>query len=50
MLSTAFAVASIRRCWNMMGTRTCPEAEELFITADAGDEFRGDWNHVLHPR
>ena len=32
----AFAVASIRRWWKMMGKRSYPNAEELFITADAG--------------
>ncbi len=32
----AFAVASIRRWWQMMGKRAHPDAEELFITADAG--------------
>jgi len=31
----AFAVASIRRWWQMMGKRAHPDAEELFITADA---------------
>ena len=31
-----FAVASIRRWWQMMGKRAHPDAEELFITADAG--------------
>jgi hypothetical protein len=32
----AFAVASIRRWWKMMGKRAYPDAEELLITADAG--------------
>jgi len=32
----AFAVASIRHWWKMMGRVAYPEAEELFITADAG--------------
>jgi hypothetical protein len=32
----AFAVASIRRWWMTMGRRAYPEADELFITADAG--------------
>ena len=32
----AFAVASIRQWWKMMGKRAYPGAEELFITADAG--------------
>jgi hypothetical protein len=32
----AFAVASIRQWWKMMGQRAYPDAEELFITADAG--------------
>jgi len=32
----AFAVASIRQWWKMMGKRTHPDAEELLITADAG--------------
>jgi hypothetical protein len=32
----AFAVASIRQWWKMMGTRAYPRAEALFITADAG--------------
>jgi hypothetical protein len=31
-----FAVASIRQWWKMMGRRAYPNAEELFITADAG--------------
>jgi hypothetical protein len=46
----AFAVASIRRWWNTMGTRTYPEAEELFITADAGGSngYRSRaWKHEL---
>jgi hypothetical protein len=32
----AFAVASIRQWWKMMGQRAYPDAEALFITADAG--------------
>ena len=32
----AFAVASIRQWWRMMGSRTYPAATELLITADAG--------------
>ncbi|MBA2708876.1 MAG: ISAzo13 family transposase [Gemmatimonadaceae bacterium] len=32
----AFAVASIRRWWSTMGALAYPDAEELFITADAG--------------
>ena len=32
----AFAVASIRQWWKMMGARAYPEADALFITADAG--------------
>jgi hypothetical protein len=32
----AFAVASIRRWWKMMGRRAYPTAQQLFITADAG--------------
>ena len=32
----AFAVASIRQWWKMMGERAYPDADELFITADAG--------------
>ncbi len=31
-----FAVASIRQWWKMMGMRAYPDADELFITADAG--------------
>jgi hypothetical protein len=31
-----FAVASIRQWWKMMGARAYPDAERLFITADAG--------------
>jgi hypothetical protein len=33
----AFAVASIRQWWKSMGRRAYPNAERLFITADAGD-------------
>ena len=32
----AFAVASIRQWWTMMGRRAYPRAETLLITADAG--------------
>ena len=32
----AFAVASIRQWWKMMGRRAYPDATKLFITADAG--------------
>ncbi|MGH8504326.1 MAG: ISAzo13 family transposase [Gammaproteobacteria bacterium] len=32
----AFAVASIRQWWTMMGRRAYPQAPSLFITADAG--------------
>ena len=32
----AFAVASIRQWWTMMGRRAYPQAEVLLITADAG--------------
>ena len=32
----AFAVASIRLWWKMMGNAAYPKAKELFITADAG--------------
>jgi len=32
----AFAVASIRQWWKMMGARAYPLADALFITADAG--------------
>jgi transposase len=32
----AFAVASIRQWWRMMGKRRYPDAKRLFITADAG--------------
>ena len=32
----AFAVASIRQWWKMMGKASYPQAEELLITADAG--------------
>src|SRR6266850_4960685 len=31
-----FAVASIRQWWRMMGKRAYPDADQLFITADAG--------------
>lgn len=32
----AFAVASIRQWWEMMGSQAYPDGKELFITADAG--------------
>jgi len=34
--TSAFAVASIRQWWKMMGKSAYPKAKELFITADAG--------------
>jgi hypothetical protein len=34
--TSAFAVASIRQWWTMMGRAAYPEAAELLITADAG--------------
>ena len=46
----AFAVASIRRWWNAMGKRAHAQAEELFITADAGGSngYRSRvWKHEL---
>ncbi len=46
----AFAVASIRRWWNAMGKGAYAEAEELFITADAGGSngYRSRaWKHEL---
>lgn len=46
----AFAVASIRRWWNAMGKRAYSEAEELFVTADAGGSngYRSRaWKHEL---
>ena len=46
----AFAVASIRRWWKAMGKRAYPNAEELFITADAGGSngYRSHaWKHEL---
>jgi hypothetical protein len=46
----AFAVASIRRWWNAMGKRVYTDAEELFITADAGGSngYRSHvWKHEL---
>jgi len=36
MTRRAFAVASIRQWWTMMGRRAYPRAEAIFITADAG--------------
>ena len=46
----AFAVASIRQWWKMMGRRAYPEAQQLFITADAGGSngYRSRvWKHEL---
>lgn len=46
----AFAVASIRRWWQAMGKKTYADAEELFITADAGGSngYRSRvWKHEL---
>lgn len=46
----AFAVASIRRWWQGMGKPAYPDAEELFITADAGGSngYRSHvWKHEL---
>jgi hypothetical protein len=46
----AFAVASIRRWWNAMGTSAYRDAQELFITADAGGSngYRSRaWKHEL---
>ena len=46
----AFAVASIRRWWSAMGKSTYREAQELFITADAGGSngYRSRaWKHEL---
>ncbi|HEY6371864.1 MAG TPA: ISAzo13 family transposase [Candidatus Sulfotelmatobacter sp.] len=34
--TSAFAVESIRRWWNMMGREAYPDARQLFITADSG--------------
>jgi transposase len=34
--TSAFAVESIRRWWNMMGREAYPEARQLLITADSG--------------
>ena len=34
--TSAFAVESIRRWWNMMGRETHPKARQLLITADSG--------------
>ena len=45
-----FAVASLRRWWEEMGTRRYPEARELFITADAGGSNghrSRAWKHEL---
>ena len=46
----AFAVASIRQWWQMMGHQAYPEAQALFITADAGGSngYRSrTWKHAL---
>jgi len=46
----AFAVASIRRWWMMMGRRAYADADELFITADGGGSngYRARaWKHEL---
>jgi Rhodopirellula transposase DDE domain len=46
----AFAVASIRRWWRAMGKSAYREAQELFITADAGGSngYRSRaWKHEL---
>lgn len=46
----AFAVASIRRWWTAMGKSRYPNAEELYITADAGGSngYRSRaWKHEL---
>ena len=46
----SFAVASIRRWWNVMGKSRYPDAEELYITADAGGSngYRSRvWKHEL---
>ena len=34
--TSAFAVESIRRWWNMMGRQVYPDARQLLITADSG--------------
>ncbi len=46
----AFAVASIRQWWRMMGRRAYPAAQALYITADAGGSngYRSRaWKHEL---
>jgi hypothetical protein len=46
----AFAVASIRQWWTMMGRRAYPQATALYITADAGGSngYRSrTWKHGL---
>jgi transposase len=46
----AFAVASIRQWWEMMGEKAYPEAQALFIAADAGGSngYRSrSWKHEL---
>jgi len=45
----AFAVASIRQWWTMMGRGAYPHATELFITADAGGS-NGYRSHVWKTR
>jgi hypothetical protein len=48
--TAAFAVASIRQWWKMMGKRAYPKAKSLFITADAGGSngYRTRaWKHEL---
>jgi hypothetical protein len=45
----AFAVASIRQWWTMMGPGAYPHATELFITADAGGS-NGYRSHVWKTR
>ena len=45
-----FAVASIRRWWSAMGQSRHPDAQALYITADAGGSngYRaGAWTHEL---
>ena len=36
--TASFAVESIRRWWNMMGSKSYPEAKKLMLTADCGGE------------
>src|SRR4051794_37761366 len=50
MITPAFAVASIRQRWRMMGRRAYPQATALYITADAGGSngYRSRaWKHGL---